>query len=96
MIKSNFRGIARALCAGAALLGLAACVYGPPPGPYAYAPQPGYYAPGYYAAPGYGYGYPPVVGSLNLGFGGGYWGGGWGRGWGGGWGRGWGGGRGWR
>jgi hypothetical protein len=61
-----------------ALLGVAACVYVPPGPPppsagYTYAPaptpQPGYYAapqPGYYAP---GYVYPPVVGSVNLGFG---------------------------
>ena len=41
--------------------------YAPVPGPYAYAPAP---------EPYYGYYYgPPVVGSVNLGFGGGYWGG---------------------
>lgn len=75
--KRNFRRVARPLLLGAALLGLAACVYEPaPPAPagYAYAPQPGYYgapAPGYYYAPEYAY--PPAVGSLSLGFG---WGGG--------------------
>ena len=89
-MKSTLRGIARSFGLGAALLGLEACFYQPPPPPVAYAPQPGYYAapaPGYYAAPGYAY--PPAVGAVNLGFGfgGGYWGGG--RGY-------WGGGRGWR
>ncbi len=66
------------------LLGLAACVYvpvGAPVGaPAGYAYGPGYDAgapqeQGYYYAPDYGY--PPVVGSVNLGFG--YWGGGGGR-----------------
>lgn len=72
MTKEALRRVVRPLLCGAALLGLAACVYAPPPG-YAYAPQPGYYAaPGYYAP---GYAYPPVVGSIDLGFGG-YWGGG--------------------
>jgi hypothetical protein len=57
-----------------AVAALAGCVYEPlpPPPPVAYAaPAPGYY-PGYAYGPGY-YGYPPVVGSVNLGFG--YWGG---------------------
>ena len=58
------------------LLGLAACVYVPVGAPAGYAYGPGYDgapAPeqGYYYAPDYGY--PPVVGSVNLGFG--YWGG---------------------
>jgi hypothetical protein len=76
MSKLNVRGVLRALCAGAALFGLAACVYAPPPAAYGYAPAPGYAAapaPGYYAAPAYAYA-PPV--SIGLGFGGGYWGGG--------------------
>jgi hypothetical protein len=61
------RMIPRALTLALVTASLAACVYAPPP------PAPGYgYAPGYYAAPGYYY--PPVVGSVNLGFG--YWGGG--------------------
>jgi hypothetical protein len=76
MIKLSLRRAARPLLLGAALLGLAACIYEPPPpAGYAYSPQPGYYAapaPGYYYAPGYAY--PPVVGSVNLGFG--YWSGG--------------------
>jgi hypothetical protein len=59
------------LLAAAALAG---CVYEPlppPPPQAAYAaPAPGYYYPGYAYGPGY---YPPVVGSVNLGFG--YWGG---------------------
>ena len=51
-----------------ALFALSACYVAPPPPGYAYAP--GYYAPGYYYA-------PPVVGSVNVGVGGGYWGGRW-------------------
>jgi hypothetical protein len=51
-------------------------VYAPPPA-YAYAPYP--YYPYRYYAPGYAY-YPPVVGSINLGFGRGWGWGGWGRG----------------
>jgi hypothetical protein len=63
-------------------LGLAGCVYAPPPvaygtpsGTYAYAPAPAYYYPPYYAyspyyypAPAY---YPPVYGSVGFFFGGG-------------------------
>jgi hypothetical protein len=60
-------------CLTIALMGLSACVYVPPPG-YAYAPDYSYY-PGYAYAPGYSYPYyPPVVGSVDLGFG---FGGGW-------------------
>lgn len=67
MSKIHLRGILRAAAASAALIALGACYYAPVPGPYAYAPAP---------EPYYGYYYgPPVVGSVNLGFGGGYWGG---------------------
>jgi hypothetical protein len=65
MPKTYLRGILRAAAVSAAVVALGACYYAPPPGPYGYAP----------AAP-YGYYYgPPVVGSVDLGFGGGYWGG---------------------
>ncbi len=62
--------LSRALALALAAAALAGCVYEPPP---AYG--------GYYSAPGYYYG-PPVLGSLSLGFGGGWdhdWDHGWGR-----------------
>jgi len=70
----------RLAIAAAALLPLGACYYYPPPpaayapaapgpygDPYAYATAPTY-APGYYPAPYY---YPPIVGGVAFGFGGG-------------------------
>jgi hypothetical protein len=81
MFKTNSLRILRLVAPLAAVAALGGCYYQPlppPPPQAAYAapaPAPGYY-PGYYYGPSYPgyYGYP-VIGSVNLGFGGGYWGG---------------------
>ena len=47
----TLKSFGKLVAAAALVLGVAGCVYGPPPGPYYAAPAPAYYAPGYYYGP---------------------------------------------